>query len=187
MTLKSASLAALLVAGLSACNGSGTNLPELTDAELEARVDGLTDSLDDVEDVTPFASLPTTGDATYEGVIVFADDFDNSITGPAEVGVDFADGAFSGVGGNFLDQDGADAPGTIDITDGIIMNDGGDAMVEARFEGEVTVGDTVVTIDLPAVGGFGGTEADVLIVEADGNVDAGGEPLYIFGGFLGEK
>lgn len=158
----------------------------LTEAEAEASADSLFDRIDALE-VTE--DLPTVGAATYDGVIVLlVGDFDTSedgVLGIMRLTANFADGEFSGRGGDFVNDDYEETAGSVTISNGGFSSLG---LLTADVSGEATFEAGRMTLDGEAIGSFFGPDAEGILSAIEGTATPdSGSANQLTGGFFAER
>lgn len=173
-------LSLLAVAAVAGCGGSGT---EPNAFAFDDPNDGLASILAITvsasgQTATPFADLPTTGTTNYQGLAAIG--WDNGVEDGASLGTfdidaNFATNTLSGsvddlVGieptgmGTQVASTG-DIGGSLAISGGQIMDDGGDAAFTASIAGDLVDGTTMIGIDSMIEGGFAGPTAGIIVAQ----------------------
>ncbi|MCK0166951.1 hypothetical protein MWU52_05235 [Jannaschia sp. S6380] len=173
--MKTPVISVILLALVAGCNSNGDDnglddVANLVSADLDSYRDEGERLSDEYEDAraTPIADLPT-GSATYTGVGVIdtnPDGFDDEgVIGRSVVRADFDDGTVTAELGDFLDIDGDDVDGRVEIEDGDLSN----GVITGALSGDLAGGD-VSGSSLGEISGANGEAVGILI---NGRIDGG--------------
>lgn len=203
MTNAGRGLALLMLCALAAC-GDGDGDGEDGEGasgfdELEARSDGLLNEVEDLSYTDP-STLPTTGAATYDGVVGlnFEAMPDRTLqgydmAGELEMTVNFAGAGdqITGSADNFVGLGGEEFSGALIIDDGRIDRS---ADLEAEYTygaemaGELTAEDgTGWTVDTALDGDFAGRDHSHAFGDVTGSACAASACTEVNGGFVAER
>ncbi len=201
MSLAGRGFALLMVCALAACgetDDDGDNDGNAFES-LEARSDALTNEVQDLAFTDPSA-LPTTGTATYEGVVGLnlesvpdetLQGYD--LAGELEMTVNFAGAgdAITGRADEFVGIDGEEFAGALIIDDGSLDRDA-DLSSEYTFgadlAGELTGEDgTSRTFDTEMLGDFAGSDHSHAFGVVGGTACTDTACTLVEGGFVGER
>ncbi len=184
-------LSPVAFAVVSACGGSSDN----SDASL-ASFEDLRDQTDtlytelETADITDYADLPTSGSATYEGSLLLAiatDEVDGAL-GVLEMTADFADSTISGNASNFFNPDQERVAGSVNFTNGEILEDSGGAFFTTDVSGSVTIAGGSMEIDGESFGYFAGNDGELLTGLVTGSAtDTSGDSIYMEGLIAAEQ
>lgn len=156
---------------LSACGGGSETI---SSAEALDRLDEIEASLDDFAALssTVAGDIPTTGSATYTGVVGGAAQQSEFVVGDpitflgdAQVDVNFATSTLTGTGTNFFGTTGGTDPelvlysGTLQVTGGSFDNSDPNSVV-AQVDGTLTSSEHTIVVGSSASGGFAGSSAE---------------------------
>lgn len=187
-----------LLAGCSGSSDDSEDGPTGFDA-VEARADRLVNEIQDLGYTDP-ASLPTSGAATYEGVVgldlasVPNETLQGQdVAGDLELTVNFASAGdqVTGTASDFVGVDDADWDGTLIIDDGSLdrsAEPGAEPVFTAEMAGVITSEDgTDWTVDTGLTGSFAGDDHSHVLGTVDGSACAASDCTVVDGGFVGER
>ena len=189
------SLILLTPFGLAACVGpvADLNAPVATRALSFAELDALNTSLIDAitaAGATDYAGVPTAGDATYNGTMIFTllDGSEDGVIGSATADVNFQSGAISGGGSEFYDLDGNPTDGEISFVGLTIYDVGGIFyLVQGAASGAITFTAGEMAVDASVAANFSGGSADYLSGVMSGTATPdGGSAVTVQGGFYAQ-
>jgi len=126
--------------------------------------------------ITPKASVPGAGSATYRGAVggdVTVNGDTDRIAGLMELGANFSTNRVGGFVGNFVDEDGRAINGTLAVTNGQINRTSNSRQVAifADVDGTVSAGNARSTIDAKLKNsGFKGPNAEFIGGDIQGTV-----------------
>lgn len=172
-----------VISVLGACGGgsSGDGLPSFESVDDAVAAAAAAQDRIDAFDLTPLAEIPTTGSATYEGVIAINDEdatdaADASVLGGVAITLDFADAAnATGTAGNFLDTAGTPVDGTLTFSNFGYAQGTNNGSVTAELDGQLanvgrTGTDADYIYDMQGGGLFQGDNAAAITLLMNGAV-----------------
>lgn len=199
MTSAGRGLALLMLSVLAACGSSDDGDDGAGFDELEARSDELRNEVQDLSFTDP-SSLPTTGAATYEGVVglnleSIPDDTlqGYDMAGELEMTVNFAGAGdeVTGKADNFVGVDGEEFDGALIIDDGSIDRTADPETGNtfgAQMAGELTAEDgTSWTVDTGLEGDFAGADQSHAFGEVTGSACTDSACTEVDGGFVAAR
>ena len=183
--MKNTLVALATVGAVSACSGGGgaNGFSAREDAAIALR-----NQLAEF-DISEASAIPTTGDATYEGLIGY-EQADFAVIGDLLVGFNFQSNAISGNASNFLDSDGVRYQGSLALSNGNIdrtADPDTDFQFEADLGGDLQAGGQTFTVDSTLVGDFLGPQREGIAGFVFGEIDGPDGTIFVDGEFGGLK
>ena len=176
------SIAVLAAIGsLSACGGDGgaSGFAAREDAAIALR-----NQLAEF-DISEASAIPTTGDATYEGLIGY-EQADFAVIGDLLVGFNFQSNAISGNASNFLDSDGVRYQGSLALSNGNIdrtADPDTDFQFVADLGGSLQAGGQTFTVNSFLDGNFLGPQREGIAGFVVGVIDGPDGTIFVDGEF----
>lgn len=183
----------LIVAStLAACGGSSTSSGSSPSASFSEIADEARDFFEELE-TTPFTSpttLPSSGSATYDGVIGANLDNGSAVAGDLELIANFGSDSISGSASNFFDDQENSLGGSLAISDSFLdrtANTDIDYTFGASLAGTLTSDDGDAVVDAIILGDFLGSSHRNVGGIVFGSVTQNNDTLFLDGDFVAER
>ncbi len=186
------------LAGCSDGNGGSEPPPSVTDAGYDVAFDEAVALFDEATaaGLTPLDALPTSGSATYDGVMYLDTGFvepgpdgDNELLGDLRIGIDFGNprDAVTGRVTDFVDEDDQRYAGTLTLSNGDLAPRE-DPVLIADMDGTLTAPDgTDYAIEADLGADFFGEDHEFVVGGVGGEACGGGSCTDLEGGFTAER
>lgn len=192
--MRNRNIGALLPAlvALSACGGSDGPTFDSYNKEFDGIVSDLVSQ--GVDDYTPGGDIPTSGTATYRGIVGFDADFRETYVGRMTINADFdaaAPDTFTGGADKFVDSEDGPVAGRLNITFGA-LDRFADTTVDYQalidLDGTLTDSSGVkLTVSSTADGDFWGANHEAMIGDVIGTMSSTYGNELIEGGYITQR